>query len=211
MNQIPIASIMDLAALALRFGRVDRITYHEDGKTRESDTDHTVMLGLVACAYAERYAPHLDRGLIAQFSDVHDFVEAICGDTNTLQISATGRARKELRERAALEELRVRFVDLPWIAETIARYESMADPEARFVKILDKVLPKITHALNGGVALREQGVDLAKLVDVEGSQRSAIAGTYGVDQPAAMALLNAAHDELVRRVSCIDLTRTGEA
>lgn len=169
---VPISDVIALASLALQFGRTNRVTYHEDGKTPESDTDHTVMLGLVACAYAERVnrarlaheqnvfidgshvhsqpvVPPLDVGLVAQFSIVHDLVEALCGDTNTLRITSAGRLAKEEREQAALVELRQRFATMPWIANTITRYEHLADPEARFIKVLDKVLPKLTHALNG--------------------------------------------------------------
>lgn len=42
----------DLCGLALAFGRVERVTLHEDGRRRESDSTHTVMLGLVACEIA---------------------------------------------------------------------------------------------------------------------------------------------------------------
>jgi putative hydrolases of HD superfamily len=219
-----INSIIGLAQLSLQFGRTNRVTYHEDGKTLESDTDHTCMLGLIACAFAERVnqtlpargvsksietsqtysyvnRSPLDIGLIAQFAFVHDLVEALCGDTNTLRISSQGRVSKEEREHAALEELRRRFAALPWIAATIDRYEALDTPEARFVKVVDKVLPKLTHALNGGAALREHDVDLAKLRTVNGSQREQIAATYGADQPEAMRLLYEAHDELVRRLA----------
>lgn len=214
---IPIDAVVDLAVLALQFGRVDRVTYHEDGTTPESDTDHTVMLGLVACAVAERVNdrrmrtsyPLLRLGLVAQFALVHDLVEALCGDTNTLRISDASRADKAQREHAALEELHRRFAALPWIAATIDRYETLVDPEARFVKVLDKVLPKLTHALNGGAALREHGVDLAGLGQVNGSQREKIGRSYGADQPEAMALLYAAHEELVKRLTTRPCRREG--
>lgn len=60
--------VVELGQLCLQFGRVNRVTYHEDGRRLESDTDHTVMLGILACAFAEQYAPHLDLGLVAQFT-----------------------------------------------------------------------------------------------------------------------------------------------
>ena len=69
------ADALSLAKLLLQFGRTNRITYHEDGVTPESDTDHTVMLGVMACAFAARYAPHLNNGKIAQFAFIHDLVE----------------------------------------------------------------------------------------------------------------------------------------
>ena len=197
-----IPALFDLAALSLHFGRTNRVTYHEDGTTPESDTDHTVMLGLTACAFAAQFVPRLDLGLVAQFSIVHDLAEALCGDTNTLRIDQAGRDEKERREHAAREEIRRRFsAALPWVPDTLDRYERLADPEARFIKVLDKVLPKITHALNGGAALREHGVDLAGLAAVNGSQRETIARTYGADQQEAVALLFSVHEELVRRLT----------
>lgn len=157
-----ITTLKRLASLCLRFGRVNRATHHEDGKRLESDTDHTVMLGVVACAYAARFAPHLDRGKIAQYSTVHDLVEAYSGDVQSLGMSATTRATKEDAESEALERIRGEFRDLPWIAETIAEYETLASDEARFVKIVDKVLPKLLHLLNGGATLRHLGFSFEK-------------------------------------------------
>ena len=60
-------AIVALGDLALRFSRINRITYHQDGMIPESDTDHTVMLGLICCAFAQKHLPALDLGLIAQF------------------------------------------------------------------------------------------------------------------------------------------------
>jgi putative hydrolase of HD superfamily len=115
------------------------------------------MLAVVACAIAQEVAPHLDRGKIAQYSVVHDLVEAYSGDVLSLGISKEVREQKEQAERAALDRIRCEFKSLPWIASTIDEYESLVSEEARFVKVLDKVLPKLTHLLNDGAALREHG------------------------------------------------------
>jgi putative hydrolase of HD superfamily len=145
------ASVIELSRLALAFGRVDRITYHDDGTTPESDTDHTVMLGLVACAFAHVHLPELDRGRIAQYALVHDLVEVYAGDTQTLQITEAGQRAKRAREADALLRLGQQFaVSLPWVGTNIAEYELLRTPEARYVKALDKLLPKITHILNRG-------------------------------------------------------------
>ena len=192
-------SILALVELSFKFSRTIRITYHEDRVTRESDTDHTVMLALVACAFAERCAPWLDLGLVSRFADIHDLIEAECGDTNTLAMGEAGKVDKARREAKALEVIRERFAALPYIATTIDRYESLADPEARFVKVLDKALPRLTHALNGGVALREQDIDLATVSDINWKQEIEIGTTYGADQSEAMQLLVAAHRELAAR------------
>lgn len=157
------SSVIALGHLSLAFGRVDRITYHEDGSTLESDTDHTVMLGLIACAFAAEHLPDLNLGLVAQFALVHDVVEVYAGDTPTLRINDDQRASKAERELAAFRRIRDEFAALPWLATTIGRYENRGTPEARYVKALDKLLPKITHILNGGKTLRDQGFSLPEL------------------------------------------------
>lgn len=175
---VPVADLLHLASLSLDFGRVERATRHQDGKRPETDSDHTVMLGLIACAYAARYAPHLDLGLIAQYTLVHDFVEVYSGDVLSLGLSAYKRAIKEQREQEALERLRGELAGLPWVAQTIATYEALGSEEARFVKVLDKVLPKLTHLLNGGAALREHGFTFAKAHQDHQEQRAMMAAKY---------------------------------
>lgn len=200
--------VIELAQLCLRFGRVERVTYHEDGKRLETDTDHTVMLAVIACAFAERINaederfPRYDVGRVAQFAIVHDLVEAYAGDTNSL-IARTDAGpddamlTKEAREAAALARIRSEFAaDFPWLTDTIDAYESLVSPEARFVKALDKVLPKITHLLNGGATLRQHGVDASNIDAVNGSQVAKMRATYAADQPAVMALYADVHSLL---------------
>jgi 5'-deoxynucleotidase YfbR-like HD superfamily hydrolase len=157
-------AVIDLGELSLAFGRVDRVTYHPDGKTLESDTDHTVMLGLVACAFASRYLPELDLGAIAQFALVHDVVEVYAGDTSTLRIDGDGKAAKKAREAAAQRRITQEFHKrLPWLPSMISLYEAQHLPEARYVRALDKLLPKITHILNDRVTIREHGMSHVEL------------------------------------------------
>ncbi len=56
---------VDIAKLALQFARVRRVTRHEDGRRPEFDSDHTVMLAILACDMAPE---GLDLGLVAQFA-----------------------------------------------------------------------------------------------------------------------------------------------
>jgi putative hydrolase of HD superfamily len=183
------AAVVDLGRLALAFGRVNRITLHDDGTTPESDTDHTVMLGLIACAFAQRELPQLDLGLIAQYALVHDLVEVYAGDTPTLQqLAPDAAADKAAREEAAYLRLAEEFaMRLPWIATTIAEYELRRTPEARYVKALDKLLPKITHLLNGCVTVRQQGMDVDALSARYATQLMELAG-YAGDFPPLFEL-----------------------
>ena len=182
--------MLTIARLCLQFGRVPRATLHPDGVQPESDTDHTVMLGIFACALAEQW-PHLnlDRGLLAQMALVHDLVEAYAGDTNSFAITASSKAAKEEREAAALDRIQAETRDYPWIADTIAHYERGQTPEARFLRYLDKVTPKLTHALNGCAALRRMGKSREEVRAVHDIQIAALAKQYPEFESTVGALL----------------------
>lgn len=152
--------LVDIGELILRFAKVNRVTFHEDGVTKESDTDHTTMLSVCACAVAQKLYPNtLDLGLVAQFAVVHDLVEAYAGDTDSFGIDEKGKIDKDERERESLVLIKGKFDDVyPWISEMIERYESLDTKEARFVKTLDKAMPKITHMLNAGEYFKKRGL-----------------------------------------------------
>lgn len=158
-------AITELAGYAQQFAAIDRTAcYWPDQQTKESDTDHTVMLAWVAPALASLLYPDLDTGLIAEFAAVHDAVEVFAGDTPTLRISATERIAKTRREAAAASRWRDLFAQrLPWIADRIYRYETQAEPEARFVRAVDKMMPRLVHAGDRCIGLREMRMGLAEL------------------------------------------------
>jgi 5'-deoxynucleotidase YfbR-like HD superfamily hydrolase len=187
MSRKTVDEAIALAHLALALGRVDRITRHEDGVRPETDTDHTMMLTLVACQLAPS---RMDRSKICQFAVVHDLVEAVkgVGDTQTLTISDADRKLKEERERLALEQLRERFGKESWLIETLETYEEQMEPEARFVKVLDKVMPKLTHLFNGAVAAKSLGIDPEGFMVAHQKQFADLKKKYP-DQPEALELL----------------------
>lgn len=190
-------AMISAGQLTLTFGRVDRITFHPDGLTPESDSDHTVMLGVVACGIADQLFPDLNLGLIAQYALIHDLVEAYAGDTPTLRIpTADARADKKEREHAAYRRIDNEFRhSMPWLPLKIAAYETLTLREARFVKAVDKMLPKITHVLNGAIVIRDQGITRAELAARLDAQVIEMM-EYAAEFPALFEL----YDELVRRL-----------
>lgn len=181
--------ILEVASLILDFGKVDRKTLHQDGERFETDTDHTVMLGILGAAIANRLYKDLDLGLIAQFTLVHDLVEVHAGDTDTLTgVSEDSMKKKEERELVALKKLEETFgQDLSWIHETIEKYESLDTKEARFVKVLDKVMPKLTVVLNGGASLHKRSIQRAEVEKTFDLQRIRLQ-ELAYDMPELMAL-----------------------
>lgn len=187
---------VDLARMLMSFGLIMRATHHEDGVTKESDTTHTVMLAVMACAFARDHAPHLDIGKIAQFALVHDLVEVYAGDTNTFAKDVS-HADKDKKEQEALGRIKKEFNDTyPWIGDTIEEYEQLTLPEARYVKVFDKILPKLGHLVNGGVTVSELGHNSDSLRTFLTTQLEKIEMTYGADQNEVMRLYKVFNDEL---------------
>jgi 5'-deoxynucleotidase YfbR-like HD superfamily hydrolase len=183
--------INDLARLAMDFGRIDRTAVrHADRVTPESDSDHTVMLAWVAPAIAARCCPDLDVGLVCQFAVIHDAPEVLAGDTSTLRITPEERRAKEEREAVAAQSIASWFGgSLPWFPDMIFRYEQQADPEARFVKAIDKLVVKMVHLIDGCSGIRAEGVTAIEFGEMVEVQRASLA-SYASDFPGLLGLYN---------------------
>ncbi|MCA9541726.1 MAG: HD domain-containing protein [Myxococcales bacterium] len=157
-NGLPLGDALGIARLVFRLGEVMRVTGHPDGKTAESDTTHTVMVALTCLAMAQHLGLPVDLGRLLAFALVHDLPEAYAGDVNTaLPLSAEQRAAKDARERDALARI---AAELPDVGAWIAAYERGDTIEAHIVHYVDKVMPKLAHALDGGAALARLGIAL---------------------------------------------------
>lgn len=190
-----VKGLVDIGKLVLTFARVNRTTYHEDGTTPESDTDHTVMVSVCACAIANRlYKEILDIGLVAQFAIVHDLVETYALDTDSFGLSDEEKKEKEDREHRAFLRIQTEFENVyPWLPQTIELYERLDTKEARFVKTVDKCMTKITHILNKGIYFKERGLSSDQMwKDYQTMVRGAEV-KYGKEFPEVIAFI----DELI--------------
>ena len=180
----PLSQSLALARIVLRFGAIQRATHDEQGQP-ESDTTHTIMLALLAASLAPLEAVPLDMERVLRFALVHDLVETYAGDTNTTRaLSFAERKEKKRRELIAYgrlcDELGFYADDgqFRWIPQWIELYEKQGAPEARFVRYLDKLLPKLTHLLNSGSALRVQGITRAEMGERHVSQAAEMSTMY---------------------------------
>ena len=136
--------LMDLGSLCTRFVNVNRALVYKDGRF-ENDSEHSFHLALSAAELAATYFPELNAGLISQFSLVHDMPEVYVGDTWTFNISKEDRDKKESAEKVALKRLLTELP--PHTAQLLSRYEKQQEPEARFVRMVDKIMPGIIAVL----------------------------------------------------------------
>ncbi|MFZ1250131.1 MAG: HD domain-containing protein [Candidatus Microsaccharimonas sp.] len=133
-----------LARLTTKFSTIHRTTLYHDGHP-ESDVEHRFHLALSATELAVQFHPELNSGLVSQFSTVHDLVEIYAGDTPSFKLTDEEILKKARIEKVALEKL---LNELPvYTAELLKRYEAQQEPEARFVRLIDKLLPPIIHTV----------------------------------------------------------------
>lgn len=156
-----IDTAITLAGLSLSFGLVTRATAHADGYTPESDTTHTHMLSLVVLEQArvEGLDPLICCGLV----QVHDLVEVYASDTDTaFGLTDEQRLDKHAREAAALDRLRVELAGTNTL-RLLELYERQDTREAQLVRLIDKIMPKLTHMHNRLATIFRRGATLADL------------------------------------------------
>lgn len=144
---------LKLGKVAMDFAQVKRVPRYANGE-RESDVEHSYMLGLVACELAHTLELDLNVGLISQFALVHDLIELKTGDVNTFNMSSEQLQQKQFLEKQALHQLMQELP--PYMARLVERYEHQLEPEARFVKAVDKILPFIVDIHGDGVRVMQE-------------------------------------------------------
>ncbi len=180
-----VENMEDVVRMVFDFARIDRVTMSPDG-VLESDTDHTVMMSVLACSVAAKFYKDLDIGLVAQFAIAHDLLEVYTGDVDTYKNmnDVEMMQNKKENEKRAQDKMRVRFDSTyPWIPDIINRYESLDTKEARFVKTLDKIIPKVTNVVNKGMYFRNNDVSMEDFRDLRVRQLETIKGSYGAEFP----------------------------
>lgn len=185
-----IPHILGLGSAIFEFAQTNRATWLNREGVPESDTDHTVMLGIMACGLAQKYLPDLDVGLLAQMALVHDFPEPFAGgDTSTAMIDQQGLYEKEKREAAGKVEIKNRFGRVfPWIHTTIDKYDDRDTPEAEFLSLVDKWLTSIPHLLTDCASLRALDIHTPEAVDLSVAITTARIESFAHRYPLALAI-----------------------
>lgn len=141
-----------LGEFTVWFADVKRATYFTD--RLENDVEHSYMLGLVAPYLAETYYPELDQSLVSQFCLVHDMSEAITGDVPTFNISEADRIAKDVDEAEVVGVLAGQMPQY-W-GELLRVYNKQESPEARFVRLVDKIMPPLVNIAGNGKRTLEE-------------------------------------------------------
>lgn len=153
--------IRTMGEWSIWLAHIERQPTYLDGR-HENDSEHASMLSRVAVNIALKYFPELDAGRVSIFSTIHDDVEGYTSDFHSLGASEEAMKAKQIREDEALAKMKMDFADFPHYIELIEIYEQQIEPEARFVKVLDKCMPPIMNLYNKGKSvLEEQSIETA--------------------------------------------------
>jgi 5'-deoxynucleotidase YfbR-like HD superfamily hydrolase len=182
------AVCLTLADLCIRYAGVERVPrYHE--QHRENDAEHSLMVAIVSVELANELRPDLDKGLLAQYANVHDFVEIAVGDTPTYSLTDQQLLDKHAREQAALVTLLSTLP--PYTATLLETYERQESSEARFVRAVDKLTPLLVDILGPGkmVMCEDYGItDVTQLLQNKQRLDDSMRRRFGEDTPEIVDL-----------------------
>jgi 5'-deoxynucleotidase YfbR-like HD superfamily hydrolase len=150
--------VIKLHKLLDEFGLIERQHLMSDGR-RESNTQHSFALALIAYEFAKQNAPELDAYKILRYALVHDLTELVTGDTPSLHLTNDEHEQKRLREIDAAKILSKNIEYAPNIVKNVLDYESVIDDEAVFVYWFDKCMQIPGHFLDNGNNLHNLGIE----------------------------------------------------
>jgi hypothetical protein len=117
------------------------------------------------------------------------------------RIDAAGKAAKAQRERAAAQRWSDQFAaQLPWLPEMIGRYERQPEAEARFMRAVDKDIPKIVHFQDAAAGLAREDISAAELAAIYQRQADDIS-LYAAEFTALTQLRHELASRVVAMVS----------
>lgn len=138
--------LADLQQMIADFAKIHRVPPMGDTGRAENDVEHSYGLAMTCWYLQPKIAPELDLLKVLKYSLAHDIIELHAGDT--FVFDAVKVASKDERERNALVQIRDDWPDFDEMTDHAEGYMNKADPEARFVKAVDKLLPVIMIELD---------------------------------------------------------------
>lgn len=164
--------ILQLADTAMQLARTYRVPRY-DTTSRESDSEHSVMVALQAAALAAEFRPDLNPYEAGFKAVIHELIEIVTRDVQTFNITDADLAAKEQREDDAVEQLCASLP--PFIGTLVRQYQAHNDPHSRFVGLVDKTAPVAVDILGPGSKFMHEDYEttsLEKLQTIHGQLQS---------------------------------------
>lgn len=142
---------------------VNRRSYINGGERLENSAEHSWHLAMACWAFAERSAGRYDMEKLLKLALVHDLGEMGAGDTFLYD---TSRKDAHIAERACVAELAAHegnpIADLTRLWDEQEQGDS---PEARLVKVIDRLLPFLHNLASQGRSWQENNVRRSQVAE----------------------------------------------
>ena len=154
------------------FSEVKRVPRRKDGE-RESDTEHSYMLGVASLEIAnilnKAGLTSLNIDTIRRYPPVHDWPEIKTGDMATFDVSEEQLKKKEELEAQAMVDLKNEYGILEQSILDLEEYNRQELLEARFVRMVDKLMPLAMDITGDGVRVVKEDYGIKSESDVNNS------------------------------------------
>jgi putative hydrolase of HD superfamily len=154
------AFLLDVEQLKL----VQRRAYVSDGSRRENSAEHSwhLALGLVTLARELDLDIDMEKALVMAL--IHDTCEIDAGDT---PIYGAARPDQHAAELACIDRLAAHGLKFgKEMRELWLEYEAQQTREARWVKVMDRVMPLVVNIATQGRTWKEQSVRRSQVLHV---------------------------------------------
>ena len=85
-------------------------------------------------------------------------VEIYADDTKTFGSTKQQKESKQEREELALQKIKGEFAEFEQMSTYLEKYEEQLDPEAKFVKAVDKIISPINIKIDNGKTWKERKI-----------------------------------------------------
>ncbi|MGB4076746.1 MAG: HD domain-containing protein [Minisyncoccia bacterium] len=167
MKRIEARELIRFMEMLHSLQRVTRVMHVPGEERYENDLEHSYLLAMSVWYVIERYDLALDRDKAIRYALAHDVPEVHAGDTYVYSKDARVLSGKKKREEEARKKLLSDFPSAPSIHEAMENYEHQTDPEAVFVRALDKVMPLVTNYLQEGRTIKSEGVCYTQIAELK--------------------------------------------
>lgn len=130
------------------FQSVERTAHVPDLSRKENDVEHSYLLTMFSWYLVDTLGLKLDKKKVLEYGLIHDLVEVYAGDTYIFDSEAL-KSKHEREEKARLR-IAKEFPEFKDLNSSIKGYEGQKDPEAVFVRTVDKFIPVIINFVQEG-------------------------------------------------------------
>ncbi|MGI9343479.1 MAG: HD domain-containing protein [Gammaproteobacteria bacterium] len=139
-----------------RLKSIERRTYINAGERLENSAEHSWHVAIAAWALANYLDRDISLGKLLQLALVHDLGELDAGDTF---LYSADRADVSAKERDGVSRLSTEHPGMiPDLVPLWDEQEVGATPEARLLKVADRLLPLLHNIASDGKTWREHGI-----------------------------------------------------